>query len=67
MLLVGYTPDYWIIKNQWGEDWGMDGFMKITRIRSKNCNVGRGVFYMSEKYLNVILHLLAIMLYVAAR
>ena len=22
VLLVGYTPDYWIVKNQWGSDWG---------------------------------------------
>jgi C1A family cysteine protease len=22
VLLVGYTPDYWIVKNQWGRDWG---------------------------------------------
>ena len=22
VLLVGDTPDYWIIKNQWGDQWG---------------------------------------------
>lgn len=22
VLLVGYTPDYWIAKNQWGKTWG---------------------------------------------
>jgi hypothetical protein len=31
VLLIGYTPDYWIIKNQWGTDWGEEGFIRITR------------------------------------
>ncbi len=22
VLLVGYTPSYWIVKNQWGTKWG---------------------------------------------
>lgn len=22
MLLVGYTPEYWILKNWWGQNWG---------------------------------------------
>jgi C1A family cysteine protease len=40
VLLIGYTSDYWIIKNQWGSLWGMEGFMKISRIPSKNCGIG---------------------------
>ena len=30
-LLVGYTQDYWIFKNQWGADWGEGGYIRITR------------------------------------
>ncbi|KAG6448277.1 hypothetical protein O3G_MSEX005414, partial [Manduca sexta] len=27
MLLVGYTPEYWILLNWWGKKWGEDGYM----------------------------------------
>ncbi|KAL4718830.1 hypothetical protein ACJJTC_013540, partial [Scirpophaga incertulas] len=28
MLLVGYTPEYWILLNWWGRKWGEDGYMR---------------------------------------
>ncbi|OWR44576.1 cathepsin L proteinase precursor [Danaus plexippus plexippus] len=31
MLLVGYTPEYWILLNWWGEQWGENGYMRIKR------------------------------------
>ena len=33
MLLIGYgeNPDHWIVKNWWGERWGMGGYMKVKR------------------------------------
>ena len=30
VLLVGYTDDYWKIKNSWGTSWGEKGFIRIS-------------------------------------
>uniref|UniRef100_A0A914R5P9 Uncharacterized protein n=1 Tax=Panagrolaimus davidi TaxID=227884 RepID=A0A914R5P9_9BILA len=31
VLIVGYTPEYWIAKNSWGDDWGENGFFRFKR------------------------------------
>lgn len=43
VLLIGYTPDYWIIKNSWGTDWGQDGIIYVTRNPTRNCRIGMAV------------------------
>lgn len=40
VLLIGYTDKEWIIKNQWGDDWGLEGYMYLTRQKKYNCGVG---------------------------
>ena len=40
VLLVGYTPSVWIIKNSYGTDWGDNGYIYVTRNRLFNCGIG---------------------------
>lgn len=28
--LVGYTEDYWIVRNSWNTDWGIDGYIHLA-------------------------------------
>jgi len=28
---VGYSPDYWIVRNSWGAGWGEKGYIRISR------------------------------------
>ncbi|KAL4441770.1 hypothetical protein ABPG74_008767 [Tetrahymena malaccensis] len=31
ILAVGYTPEYFILKNSWGTDWGIDGYFHVAK------------------------------------
>ncbi|XP_055714478.1 procathepsin L-like [Phlebotomus papatasi] len=44
MLIVGYTPNYWILKNWWGERWGEHGYMRLQRHRNL-CGVANYAAY----------------------
>ncbi|XP_077970246.1 cathepsin K-like [Styela clava] len=50
MLIVGYgTTDsgeeYWIARNNWGEVWGMGGYMMMSRNRGNNCGIASSATY----------------------
>ncbi|XP_055633784.1 cathepsin M-like [Toxorhynchites rutilus septentrionalis] len=47
MLLVGYTPTYWILKNWWGT-WGDGGYMKLARGKNM-CGVSNYAAYVTIK------------------
>ncbi|KAM7341336.1 cathepsin L4 [Cochliomyia hominivorax] len=34
MMVIGYTKNYWILKNWWGELWGENGYMKLAKGRN---------------------------------
>ncbi|XP_031334268.1 cathepsin L1-like [Photinus pyralis] len=45
VLIVGYTPDYWIIKNSYGVQWGENGYAKISRNVSNQCGIATYALY----------------------
>eukprot|EP00126_Sphaerothecum_destruens_P007153 Sdes_comp19714_c0_seq2m11655 len=44
VVVIGYgtdshARDYWLIKNSWGAEWGLEGTIKIARNRANHCGV----------------------------
>ena len=49
-LIVGYgttedNQDYWIIKNSWGQKWGINGYMHLARNQNNMCGVASVAVY----------------------
>jgi len=44
MLVVGYTPTEWILKNWWGDSWGENGYMRLARNKNR-CGVANYAAY----------------------
>ncbi|XP_028749500.1 cathepsin J-like isoform X1 [Peromyscus leucopus] len=53
VLVVGYGSEgnekdgesYWLIKNSWGDEWGIEGYMKIAKDRNNHCAIASYAAY----------------------
>nr|AYV99606.1 venom polypeptide [Dolopus genitalis] len=49
VLIVGYGVDngipYWLIKNSWSAEWGINGYMKLARNQKNLCHIASEAFY----------------------
>lgn len=46
VLIIGYTSDYWIVKNSWGTQWGNSGYIYLKM--GNTCGIGEMASYPTD-------------------
>jgi cathepsin L len=39
VLVIGWGNGYWLVKNSWGTDWGLSGFIEMARNSNNMCGI----------------------------
>ena len=47
VTIVGYTDEYWIIKNSWGPHWGIGGYLHLER-GVNACGIAEYIVYVTD-------------------
>jgi C1A family cysteine protease len=50
VLAVGFSKDYYLVKNSWSEAWGSEGYIKLARGKQYNNGDGQCGILMSASY-----------------
>jgi len=45
VLVVGFGPGYWIVKNSWGPNWGLQGYIQMTKDYYNQCGIATSASY----------------------
>ena len=49
LLVVGYGKyqgrDFWLCKNSWGSNWGMNGYIMVARNHNNLCGIATAAYY----------------------